>query len=106
MIEQNLFDDMNTTAHNLAQIMYLKGDINYTEFHLIGGQKEVSSKTLLRYQEVYLQFIRISRRYLINPEHISGIEHEYGDHEIVMSNGIRIKIPRRKLALLGHIKKG
>ena len=41
------------------EILFLRGDINYTEFHLVNGRKVVSSFTLLRYEEKFEGFVRV-----------------------------------------------
>jgi DNA-binding LytR/AlgR family response regulator len=52
------------------EIILLKGAENYTYIHLITGEKELSSYTLLRHKEKLKNFIRINRSYLVNPDFI------------------------------------
>jgi DNA-binding LytR/AlgR family response regulator len=52
------------------EIILLKGAENYTYIHLITGEKELSSYTLLRHEEKLKNFIRINRSYLVNPDFI------------------------------------
>jgi DNA-binding LytR/AlgR family response regulator len=78
------------------EILFLRGDINYTEFHLVNGKKYLSSNTLLRHQEKLEGFLRVSRKHLINPNYISYIESRQGLHQILMVNGERILVSRRR----------
>ena len=77
-------------------ILFLRGDINYTEFHLVNGKKVVSSTTLLRHQEKLAGFLRVSRKYLVNPEYITEIENRHGVRKVLMQNGERIAVARRR----------
>ncbi|MCP9753885.1 LytTR family transcriptional regulator [Lacihabitans sp. CCS-44] len=78
------------------EILFLRGDVNYTEFHLVNGQKFLSSNTLLRHQEKFQGFLRVSRKHLINPLYISEVENERGLHQVLMLNGERIVVSRRR----------
>lgn len=77
-------------------ILFLRGDINYTEFHLVNGKKVVSSTTLLRHQEKLDGFLRVSRKYLVNPRYITEIENTHGVRQVLMLNGERIAVARRR----------
>jgi two-component system LytT family response regulator len=77
-------------------ILFLRGDINYTEFHLVNGKKVVSSTTLLRHQERLDGFLRVSRKYLVNPKYITDIENRHGVRQVLMLNGERIAVARRR----------
>ncbi len=78
------------------EILFLRGDINYTEFHLVNGKKIVSSATLLRHQEKLDGFLRVSRRHLVNPKYIAQIESYKGVKQVLMFNGERISVARRR----------
>ena len=78
------------------EILFLRGDINYTEFHLVNGKKYLSSNTLLRHQEKLEGFLRVSRKHLINPIYISEVKNQHGLHQVLMLNGERIMVSRRR----------
>ena len=78
------------------EILFLRGDINYTEFHLVDGKKVVSSFTLLRHQEKLEGFLRVSRKHLVNPSYITEIENMHGVRQVLMHNGERITVARRR----------
>jgi DNA-binding LytR/AlgR family response regulator len=81
---------------NPQDILFLRGDINYTEFHLVNGKKVVSSTTLLRHQERLDGFLRVSRKHLVNPEYIKQIESNRGIRQVLMFNGEWIAVARRR----------
>ena len=78
------------------EILFLRGDVNYTEFHLVNGKKYLSSFTLLRHQEKLEGFLRVSRKHLINPNYITDVESRHGLHQVLMVNGERILVSRRR----------
>ncbi|WP_367914067.1 LytR/AlgR family response regulator transcription factor [Leadbetterella sp. DM7] len=82
---------------NLADIMFFSGDINYTEIYLRTGEKMVSSSTLLRHEEKFNHFIRVSKKYLVNPDYVSGYELQGKSLEITLQNGNHMKVSRRRV---------
>lgn len=82
------------------EILFLRGDVNYTEFHLVNGKKYLSSSTLLRHQEKLEGFLRVSRKHLINPNYITDVESRHGLHQILMVNGERIVVSRRRKSVV------
>jgi DNA-binding LytR/AlgR family response regulator len=78
------------------EILFLRGDINYTEFHLVDGKKMVSSTTLLRHQERLDGFLRVSRKHLVNPEYVKEFRKEHKIHFVVLLSGHELKVSRRK----------
>jgi DNA-binding LytR/AlgR family response regulator len=79
------------------EIILLKGAENYTYIHLITGEKELSSYTLLRHEEKLKNFIRINRSYLVNPAYIEDYCLDVAIPHVVMACGKKIRIPRRKV---------
>ncbi|MCU0470651.1 MAG: LytTR family transcriptional regulator [Arcicella sp.] len=80
----------------IDQIVLLKGDANYTIFHLEGGTSKVVPHNI-KFFESYLEtkgFVRIHRTYMINPTHIKSIDAE--NHTITMSDGLEAIISRRR----------
>jgi len=78
-------------------ILFLRGDINYTEFHLVNGKKMVSSFTLLRHQEKLSSFIRVSKNHLVNPAFVKGLEHQGSYASVTLTNGSQLKVSRRRI---------
>ncbi|MCR9063200.1 MAG: LytTR family transcriptional regulator [Cytophagales bacterium] len=81
-------------------IIYLKGVINYTEFHLKGGQKLVTSHTLKKYEEQLSHFVRVSRSHLLNPQFIKTVRSYGPQKEVELLNGRRVTVSRRRAVLL------
>ncbi len=80
----------------LDSIVLLSSDSYYTSFHIKDGSKIVMSKTLKYYEEVLGdQFIRVHRSHLV---HIACIEEFiYEDSVLIMSNGNRVPVSRRRV---------
>lgn len=80
------------------EILFLRGDINYTEFHLVNGKKVVTSYTLKKYAEMpeLIDFKRINRKYLVNPKEIREIRKDKSKHFVVLLSGQELKVSRRR----------
>lgn len=89
----------------IEKIMFLKGDINYTIFHLKDGEKFISSTTLKKHSsEAYLSsFLRIHKSYLLNPDFIKKVENNGKSASILMLDGQKLVVSRRKMSLLENI---
>lgn len=85
------------------EILFLKGVVNYTEFHLKNGRKEISSFTLLRHQERHEQFLRVNKSHLVNPNCILKITQKGTCKELILNNGARVKVSRRRTEVLNQI---
>lgn len=88
---------MKRENYNSSDVMFLSGDINYTEIYFKGGKKMVSSSTLLRHEEKLDSFIRVSKKHLVNPEYIIGYELFGKSMHVEMRNGNQIKVSRRRV---------
>lgn len=85
----------------LTKIMYLKGDINYTQIHIINGQKLVTSRSLAYHIAHHLGegFIRIHRAYCVNIAYISKIDTDFFEF-VVLTNGQELAVARRRKGIL------
>lgn len=81
------------------EILFLRGDINYTEFHLVDGKMIVSSFTLKKHEEYLVGFLRVSKKHLVNPDFVRKVEHNQGKKHIEMQNGTVISIARRRQSI-------
>lgn len=79
-------------------IVYLKADINYTEFYLKDGKKIVSSFTLKHHEadERLKGFLRVNKSYLVNQLYIRQYRSHHKDVRIYLTNGYEIKVARRR----------
>ncbi len=79
----------------ISNIIYCKAISNYTEFHITGHQKLLSSYTLGYYTELLQphNFFRIHRSYLINLHHIKMYKRSDGG-SIIMNDGEEIEVSR------------
>jgi two-component system LytT family response regulator len=81
----------------IGDIVYVKSDGNYSEFHFNSGEPVlVSSKTLKEYQSILTGegFFRIHQSYLINLAHVKEYRRTYS--EVVMQDGSALPVARQK----------
>jgi len=82
---------------SLNEILYLKGEVNYTRFILKTGEKLMTSKTLKEYEKLLTNygFYRIHQSSLINLRYVKEyIKGEGG--EVVMINNDQLDVSRRR----------
>lgn len=85
----------------LAQILYLTGEINYSRIHLINGEVVLMSHTLKWYEGRWPSFIRIHKQVLINPQHARQVKlapRLRDNSQLVMTNQTELPIARRRLS--------
>ena len=84
----------NRTTVYSNEILFFEGDVNYTWIHFISGKQRVIARTLLYIEQKTdtENFIRISRKYLVNRKFIV----EIGTNYVVLSNKMILPISRRR----------
>ncbi len=82
----------------VADIIRLKADTNYTEFHFATPpHKVIASVNLGEYEEQfrpYPQFMRVHRSHLVNLTYVSSYMHQ-GSH-LELQNGAQVSVSRSK----------
>ncbi|PLK44649.1 LytTR family DNA-binding domain-containing protein [Emticicia sp. TH156] len=86
-------------------IVYLKADINYTEFYMVDGKKILSTSTLKHHEadERLKDFLRVSKSYLVNKLYIGQYRAHHKDVRIYLTNGYEIKVARRRSVAIKRI---
>lgn len=81
----------------LDEIVYLRGEVNYTRFVLEGGEQIMVSKTLRSYEQLLgeLGFLRIHQSYLLNLSQVSEYRRGEGG-TVIMANGDELDVSRRR----------
>jgi DNA-binding LytR/AlgR family response regulator len=80
----------------LHDVVLLKGDINYTTFHLQCGSEKVVAHSI-KFFEPHLEkfgFLRIHRSFMVNPTYVKSYNKE--NEVLTMSNGHQANISRRR----------
>ena len=88
-------------VHN---IVLIKGDANYSIIYMDGGREKLVSHTIKFYEE-HLEnygFLRVHRGYIINPNYVK--EYNPEEESIVMTNGVKADVSRRRKYLLRGFK--
>ncbi len=77
-----------------SEVAYCTADGNYTELHLADGRHFISARTLKDYEGMFMpwDFLRIHRASLVNRNCVSHV----ADGHVVMKDGTRIEVSRRK----------
>lgn len=90
---------------NPQEILFLKGVINYTEFHFKNGKKLVTSYTLKRYEDLLDGFLRVNKSHLLNPNFISKVFTDGTTKGVQLKTGQKVKVSRRREGVLDEIQK-
>lgn len=79
----------------LAEIIRLQAESNYTHIYLSGNKVFVSAKTLKEYDEILQghHFLRVHKSHLVNPAHIESYDKQ---GLLLMSDGSEVEVARRK----------
>jgi two-component system LytT family response regulator len=82
---------------NIADIVYCEADRNYTNFHLITGEKILVSKSLGEYEDMLPaeSFLRVHQSYLVNASHIKRYDKTDGGF-LITANEKTIPVSTRK----------
>jgi len=77
-----------------SDLTHCTADDNYTELHTGDGRRFISARTLKDYEDMLapLGFLRVHRSQLVNKSKITHLD----DGHVVLANGIRVEISRRK----------
>jgi two-component system LytT family response regulator len=83
----------------VSDILFLKGEGNYTTFYLQNGKHLVIAKTLKKYEEILCDessgFFRIHKSYIVNTSYIKHLERGE-ETSIVLQDGTELEVSRRK----------
>jgi len=88
----------------IDDVILLKGDVNYTILYLENGKQKLVAHSI-KFYEPYLKthgFLRVHRSYMINPNHVK--EHNQIDEYLMMTNGQKADISRRRRFILKDFK--
>jgi two-component system LytT family response regulator len=87
-----------TNFVQLKHIIYVQADNTYTTLHLSGGEKVITTKPIIKYEEMLdpKLFFRIHKSYIINLSHFKEHISMNGDWAL-MDNGIKLTISRYRL---------
>ena len=80
---------------NYEDIEYLEASRNYVSVHT-REREYLLRQTIANLEKVLgeRRFIRTHRSFIVNPDHVTGIESTAGGHELVLSSGRRVPLSR------------
>ena len=81
----------------VAAIVRLEGEDNYTTFYMQNGNKILVSKTLKHYERLLdvHGFMRVHQSHLVNFQYVTSLDY-YEGYTLVLQNGDKIPVARRK----------
>lgn len=99
----NAFKKMSVSALdgiyfiNIADIIRLEADDNYTHIFMIGGERMTASKTIKSYEELLapFNFYRVHKRHIINLNYMRKFVKGDGGY-LIMDDSIKIEVSRRR----------
>jgi two-component system LytT family response regulator len=82
---------------SISDIVRCESDVNYTRFHLTGGEKLLVSRTLKEYDEMLCPsgFFRTHQSHLVNLDHIRRYDKAEGGH-LIMDDDSWVPVSSRK----------
>jgi DNA-binding LytR/AlgR family response regulator len=81
---------------SIKNVVLLKGDVNYTVFHLLHGKEKMVARSI-KFFEKFLEthgFLRVHRSFMINPNYVEMYNQE--KEILTMANGQEATISRRR----------
>ncbi|MCU0469335.1 MAG: LytTR family transcriptional regulator DNA-binding domain-containing protein [Arcicella sp.] len=88
---------------SVKNVVLLKGDVNYTVFHLLHGREKIVARSI-KFFEKFLEthgFLRVHRSFMINPNYVEMYNQE--KDILTMRNGHEATISRRRKHTLKNI---
>jgi two-component system LytT family response regulator len=83
-----------------SSICFIKGEDNYSIFHMSDGSKTIVSKTLKHFQEILSdRFIRIHKSYLMNLDYLKEVSSK-NEFYVTLKNNIELPVSRRNFKQL------
>ncbi len=96
---------MKPTYLEPSRIIYMEAAVNYTRFHLVDGQRLLTTKTLKCYEAYYKTkgFMRIHRSSMVNPSYIENYC-KY-TQTVFLSTGQELRVSRGRRGVVETGKK-
>ena len=82
----------------INEIIYCKGDQNYTKIHLVNDEQIIVSKTLKIIEDLLPSsvFFRIHKTYLVNLNYVEKYIRNDG-HKVILDNGTQLNVANRRI---------
>jgi two-component system, LytTR family, response regulator len=95
----NLYTSQEILLIDVADIVHIEANNNYSHFYFTNRPKIIVSKTLKEFEEQLTihNFFRVHQSHLINLQFVEAIKTDDGDYAL-LKHGHRVEISRRKKA--------
>ncbi|OIN55490.1 LytR/AlgR family response regulator transcription factor [Arsenicibacter rosenii] len=94
---------------DISRIVWLEGDWNYTRIYLIDRPVRLSAYTLKKYERELSQFVRISKKAIVNPAYVRllhSVSGRPGRTWLQLCDGKFIEVSRRRSSTVKGLFKG
>lgn len=93
-----------TALVELAEVMWIRADGDYSELHMASGRSELHDKSLAGLGSVLPpDFVRCHRSYLVNLRHVRALHAASGSrYWLVLNDGTELPVGRAHVAALRH----
>ncbi len=96
-------DSKRNIALFIDRIVMLKGEGNYTLFHLRDGKTKMYAHCIHSYEEILRAkgFLRVHKSFMINPQYVLNYNND--ESQIVMENNLIASVSRRRKGVLKEV---
>lgn len=96
-------DSKRNIALFIDRIIMLKGEGNYTLFHLRDGKAKMFAHCINTYEEILQAkgFLRVHKSFMVNPQYV--IDYNSDDSQLVLANNLTATVSRRRKGVLKEV---
>ena len=93
-------DSKRNIALYIDRIVMLKGEGNYTLFHLQDGKTRMYAHCIHSYEDILQAkgFLRVHKSYMVNPKFV--LDYDNDENQLIMENNLVANVSRRRKGVL------
>ncbi|MES2516691.1 MAG: LytTR family DNA-binding domain-containing protein [Bacteroidota bacterium] len=96
-------DSKRNIALFIDRIIMLKGEGNYTLFHLQDGKTRMYAHCIHSYEDILRAkgFLRVHKSFMVNPKYV--IDYNTDESQLMLENNLVASVSRRRKGLLKEV---
>jgi DNA-binding LytR/AlgR family response regulator len=96
-------DSKRNIALFIDRIVMLKGEGNYTLFHLQDGKTKMYAHCLHSYEDILIKkgFLRVHKSFMVNPKFV--LDYDHNENQLIMENNLIANVSRRRKSVLREV---
>ena len=96
-------DSKRNIALFIDRIVMLKGEGNYTLFHLQDGKTRMYAHCIHSYEDILQAkgFLRVHKSFMVNPKFVLDYDDE--ENQLIMQNNLTASVSRRRRGVLKEV---